>query len=232
MTHTTPTHTGPSQNARPKGQLWLALTGLVLITSAASLALAEGDKAKDGEEENAAAAALEANAALPEPSGDQVVAGRKAFIEVAKVLQSPRCMNCHPTGDRPLQTDQSVPHAMNISRESLKSGMACSTCHREENSDEIGIIGGPPGAPHWGLPPEETPMIFQDLSPALLCDQLQDPVKNGNRSLQDLLEHVTKDPLVLWGWNPGGNRTKPPLTHQEFVRNFTLWVQAKGACPE
>ena len=32
-------------------------------------------------------------------------AGKKAFLDVARVLQSPRCMNCHPVGDAPLQTD-------------------------------------------------------------------------------------------------------------------------------
>ena len=29
------------------------------------------------------------------------------FMEIAQVLQSPRCMNCHPAGDAPLQTDES-----------------------------------------------------------------------------------------------------------------------------
>jgi len=31
-----------------------------------------------------------------------------------KVLQSPRCMNCHPNGDRPLQTDKNVVHAQKM----------------------------------------------------------------------------------------------------------------------
>ncbi|HTD41348.1 MAG TPA: hypothetical protein VK671_12055, partial [Mucilaginibacter sp.] len=29
----------------------------------------------------------------------------KAFMSVYKVLMSPRCMNCHPAGDVPLQGD-------------------------------------------------------------------------------------------------------------------------------
>jgi hypothetical protein len=28
------------------------------------------------------------------------------FEEAGKVLQHPRCMNCHPAGERPRQTDQ------------------------------------------------------------------------------------------------------------------------------
>src|SRR5687767_5514204 len=36
----------------------------------------------------------------------------KAFMDVYKVLMSPRCMNCHPSGDVPLQGDDSRLHAM------------------------------------------------------------------------------------------------------------------------
>jgi hypothetical protein len=35
----------------------------------------------------------------------------KAFLQVYKVLMSPRCMNCHPAGDQPLQGDDSRLHA-------------------------------------------------------------------------------------------------------------------------
>ena len=40
----------------------------------------------------------------------------KAFMDVYKVLMSPRCMNCHPSGDRPLQGDDSHMHIMNVQR--------------------------------------------------------------------------------------------------------------------
>src|SRR6266545_4787669 len=36
----------------------------------------------------------------------------KAFMDVYKVLMSPRCMNCHPSGDVPLQGDDSHLHTM------------------------------------------------------------------------------------------------------------------------
>jgi hypothetical protein len=36
---------------------------------------------------------------------DRASRSRAMFAEVAKVLTGPRCMNCHPAGDHPLQGD-------------------------------------------------------------------------------------------------------------------------------
>jgi hypothetical protein len=157
--------------------------------------------------------------------------GAKAFRDVAAVLLSPRCMNCHPSGEAPLQTDQSRPHAMNVTRASVEAGLACSTCHQEKNSEAVGVAGGPPGAPHWGLPPRDMPLIFQGLSVSALCANLKNPDKNGHRNLEAILEHVSRDPLVLWAWAPGGKRTVPPLTHERFVAAAATWVASGGACP-
>jgi cytochrome c1 len=158
--------------------------------------------------------------------------GREAWATVYKTLMSPRCMNCHPAGDAPLQTDMSRPHAMNISRKSVESGLACSTCHQTKNSEAVGVAGGPPGAPNWHLPDVEMPLIFQGRSARELCEQLKRPQDNGYKTLAALRHHVAHDPLVLWGWSPGGKRTKPPVTHEAFVAAFDLWVQSGGACPE
>jgi hypothetical protein len=165
------------------------------------------------------------------PGGDAVTAGKRAFADVARVLQSPRCRNCHPAGNAPLQTDAGKPHAMNISRASAAAGVPCVSCHQDRNSEALHIAGGPPGAPHWGLPPAETPMVFEGKTVTQLCEQLKDPERNGHRSLAMLLDHVSHDPLVLWGWSPGGTRTTPPLPHDEFIAAFTAWVAGDAACP-
>jgi hypothetical protein len=164
-------------------------------------------------------------------TGASTSAGQKSFATVAKVLQSPRCMNCHPAGDRPLQGDAGRPHRMWISRASVEAGLPCSTCHQERNSEAVGVVGGPPGAPHWGLPPKETPMVFQGKTVRALCEQLKDPAQTGGRDLAALLHHVEEDPLVLWGWSPGGKRKKPPVSHADFVAAFRTWVASGGACP-
>jgi hypothetical protein len=168
---------------------------------------------------------------LASAADDKVTAGKQAFAEVARVLQSPRCRNCHPTGDRPLQGDPGKPHAMNISRASVAAGLPCTTCHQERNADAIGIPGGPPGAPHWSMPTADHPMVFQGKAVTALCEQLKDPAQNGQRTLTQLLDHVSHDPLVLWGWSPGGTRPVPPLSHDQFVAAFAAWVASNGACP-
>ena len=170
-------------------------------------------------------------AAAGAPSGDAVTASKRAFADVARVLQSPRCRNCHPSGNAPLQTDAGKPHAMNISRASAAAGVPCASCHQERNSEAIHIAGGPPGAPHWGLPPAETPMVFEGKTVTALCEQLKDPERNGHRSLAMLLDHVSHDPLVLWGWSPGGTRTTPPLPHDKFIAAFSAWIAGDAACP-
>lgn len=153
-------------------------------------------------------------------------AGEQAFQQVATVLQSPRCMNCHPAGDAPLQGDASLPHTMQVRRDSAGVGLPCNTCHRPDAYDAPHL---PPGNPTWHLAPAG--QVFEGLSVAELCVSLKDPERNGGRSLDQLLEHVTHDSLVLWGWSPGGGRSTPPLDHPTFVDAFTKWVDAGGPCP-
>jgi hypothetical protein len=162
---------------------------------------------------------------------DRFEAGRRAFADVYAVLESPRCRNCHPAGERPLQGDARLPHKMNISRASSALGLECSACHQTRNSEALGIAGGPPGAPGWGLPPLATPMVFEGKTVRALCEQLKDPDRTGGRNLAALLAHVSDDPLVLWAWSPGGRRTVPPRSHESFVAAFRTWVASEGSCP-
>lgn len=153
-----------------------------------------------------------------------------AFVDVARVLQSPRCLNCHPNGNAPLQGDHAAPHAMGITRDIERTGTTCQTCHRETAVSTDAHM--PPAVKNWHLPPEATPMIFQGRTPAALCRQLKDPKQNGNFDLAALLKHVSHDDLVLYGWNPGAGRTLPPLPHDVFVARFKQWADAGGPCPE
>src|SRR6478736_5730475 len=138
----------------------------------------------------------------------------KAFMDVYKVLMSPRCMNCHPAGDVPLTGDNSQLHNMFPKRGKDGKGvyaMKCSNCHQPTN---IEGLNKPPGHPNWHLPPANMKMIFQGRTPNQLAKQLINPKTNGNKTLQQLIEHAD-DGLVMGAWDPGEGRTVPPMSHEE-----------------
>ncbi len=159
-------------------------------------------------------------------------ASRAAFLQVYRVLTSPRCQNCHPVGDAPLQGDDSHAHLQNVKRGADGHGvtaMRCDTCHQTAN-----LAGAhmPPGNPKWALPPPAQQMVFVGRSPAQLCKQIKDPKQNGGRSLEKLLDHIANDDLVGWGWNPGDGRALPPLSREDTVAQVKIWIAGGAACPE
>lgn len=156
----------------------------------------------------------------------------EAFKEAYKVLMHPRCMNCHPSGDAPLQGDDSHIHAQNVTRGKDGKGvyaMKCSNCHQKENTPGLNM---PPGDPEWHLPPANMKMVFQGKTPAQLAAQFKDPKQTG-KTLQQMLKHVEEDHLVInSGWNPGEGRTTPPLSHAEFAAKFREWIEKGAVIPK
>ena len=156
--------------------------------------------------------------------------GAALFKAIAAVLQSPRCINCHPRGDRPTQGDDRHTHLMNVQRGADGSGMPamrCSTCHQAHNNEALGI----PGAPGWHLAPAS--MGWVGLSEGNLCRTLLDRRKNGGRSVADLVDHMTGgDALVTYAWNPGGQRTPPPLSVDALKAAVDAWAAAGAPCPK
>jgi mono/diheme cytochrome c family protein len=169
----------------------------------------------------------------PARAGNQDdAASRAAFLEAYKVFMHPRCMNCHPSGDVPLQGDDSHLHAQNVKRGPDGKGLyalKCANCHQDANLPGENM---PPGNANWHLPKPEMPLVFQGKSPAELALQLKDPKQNGRKTLEQLLQHVSEDKLVLGGWDPGDGRTKPPLTHAEFAAKVREWIEKGAAIPE
>lgn len=152
-----------------------------------------------------------------------------AFRDIATVLQSPRCMNCHVMGDRPRQGDDRHLHAQNVMRGPDGKGlpgMRCSNCHQQNNHESA---GGPPGAPDWQMPRASQPMAWEGLSVGDLCRAITDPKRNGNRRPADLIPHMNTS-LVVWAWNPGPERTTPPLSYDQFTSQMHEWVATGAAC--
>lgn len=165
-------------------------------------------------------------AAVPAHADD----GWSAFVAVASVLQSPRCLACHVPGDTPLQDGHL--HTMNVKRGRDGRGssvLRCTTCHQPQNSE---LPHAPPGAPDWRLPPPNQKMAWQGLGLTALCEALKDPARNGGRNLAQLEDHLRTDAIVGWGFAPGPGRQLPPLSRAQLLARFSEWTAAGAPCKE
>lgn len=159
-------------------------------------------------------------------------ASQQAFLQVYKVLMSPRCLNCHPAGDVPFQGDNQQFHTMGVQRGEDGKGLyalKCANCHQPENTPGLNT---PPGNPGWRLPEAKMKLVFEGKTPRQLALQLKDTKKNGGKTMEELFHHIAEDTLVLWGWHPGEGRTLPPLKHDEFVKQFREWIDKGVAVPD
>lgn len=159
-------------------------------------------------------------------------ASLEAFRRLAPVLQHPRCMNCHPRGDSPTQSDRMVAHLPPVKRgpDGRGQGLRCGVCHGAKNNDAIGA----PGAPDWHLAP--LGMGWQGLTVPQICASLTDKRINGGRAPAAIAEHLATDALVAWAWKPGVHpggraRSQPPVSHREFGAAARRWAATGAHCP-
>ncbi|APQ19172.1 hypothetical protein [Maribacter hydrothermalis] len=156
------------------------------------------------------------------------------FNKMMDVLSHKRCVNCHPNDNVPKQGEDSHPHYFDMKRGEENLGFQatkCTTCHQSENNEYSGV----PGAPHWSLAPAS--MMWEGLSRVEIAESMMDPIRNGNRSAEDILHHLTEDELVLWAFNPGVDadgvpREKPPLTKEDYIMAVKNWFAAGAVIPK
>ena len=162
-------------------------------------------------------------------SGIRDPAARSAalFTEAGRVLQHPRCLNCHPGGDRPSQ-GEGYPHQPAVQRGADGLGvttMRCATCHQAANFDP----GRVPGNPKWRLAPIE--MAWQQRTLGQICEQVKDPARNGGHTLAEIVDHMSRDELVGWAWKPGVGREPVPGTQAAFGALVKAWADSGAVCP-
>jgi hypothetical protein len=176
-------------------------------------------------------------AALKTPSEFQSIANqgdrsRAIFAEIGKVLTHPRCMNCHPAGEHPLQGADHHEHKPVVWRSDTGSfGTPCGECHTEQNVTlhEAAGYKSIPGHPRWGVAPLS--MAWEGRSIGDICRQLKDTAQNGGRDLALLQEHIAKDDLVAWGWNPGPGRDPAPGSQESAGKLVQAWIDTGAECP-
>ncbi len=150
------------------------------------------------------------------------------FEEAGKVIQHPRCVNCHPATDRPLQGDEARLHVPAVQRGEGGLGVAglrCTTCHGAANYDPAGV----PGHPEWLLAPIE--MAWEGRTLGQICAQIKDPALNGGKDMAELVEHMAHDSLVGWGWSPGAGRAPAPGDQASFGDLIEAWAATGAHCP-
>jgi hypothetical protein len=165
-------------------------------------------------------------------TGDATKRSIALFEEAGKVIQHPRCINCHPAGDRPSQGMASRPHEPWVRRGADgfgAVGMRCGTCHQGSNFDPGASAISVPGHPKWHVAPIE--MAWQGKTLGAICRQIKDPGRNGGHTLEQIVTHMSDDSLVGWAWAPGSGREPAPGTQAAFGQLIRAWVESGAACP-
>jgi hypothetical protein len=80
--------------------------------------------------------------------------------DIAPVMLSSRCVNCHAAGDTPTQGDDRHVHAPPVTRQT-----DCQQCHGNSNG---ATLGSAPGEPNWRM----APFVFAGKEMAQLCLQI------------------------------------------------------------
>ena len=199
---------------------WIAVLGAVLM---APLAVAQSNP--DNARSSSPSDTLQPLSAFADIA-DNTQRARALFAEIGKVIQHPRCVNCHPRTDRPLQGEASALHQPLVVRGAGgmgAAGMVCITCHNAENFRNV------PGHPRWHLAPAE--MAWEGKSLTEICDQIKDRERNGGKTLAELGEHMANDTLVSYGWRPPAHLEPAPGDQQRFGQLFHAWLEAGAHCP-
>ena len=158
----------------------------------------------------------------------------KNFHKMMDVLTHKRCVNCHPNDNIPKQGEDSHPHYFGISGGQNNMGYQatkCTTCHQSENNDYAGV----PGNPEWALAPHS--MKWEGLDRYEIAASILDSKRNGGRTNEETMHHLTEHSLVLWAWNPGINaagipREKPPVPLEEYKKVVKQWFKDGAIIPQ
>ena len=196
-----------------------AATFAALLLSSAAVADSSGERLRSPEDF--------------ESIRDRTVRSIALFTEAGKVLQHPRCLNCHPATRMPTQGEDLHPHIPLVQAGPEGRGtkaLPCSSCHGPQNAATLGTrVKSIPGNDHWALAPAS--MAWQGLSIAEICVQIKDPERNGNRSLAQIEKHLAEDHLVGWAWHPGEGRVPAPGTQAVFGALVHAWIETGARCP-
>lgn len=166
---------------------------------------------------------------------DEAARSVALFTEAGKVIEHPRCLNCHPVGNGPTQGMDMHPHQPPVVRGEADmgaAGMMCTTCHGAANVKLVAQaenVLSIPGNPTWMLAPASLAWAGKPLGE--ICAQIKDPELNSGKTLDEVAEDMATNELVGWAWDPGEGREPVPGTQAEFAALIKAWVESGAQCP-
>ena len=154
-----------------------------------------------------------------------------AFNTMMDVLTHQRCINCHPSDNVPKQGEDGRQHQFGITRANSIAATNCNTCHQDSNNNFSGV----PGEKEWALAPHS--MRWEGLSRTEIAESMMDPERNGNRTPEDIMHHLTEHALVLWAFEPGIGvdgkpREVPPVSKEDYIEAVKTWIEQGAQIPE
>lgn len=154
----------------------------------------------------------------------------QAFQRAAIVLRHPRCVNCHIPSDQPLIGEKGEVHPMRVARGADGQGtpaLRCSTCHQETNGE---LPHSPPGSKGWQLPSPEDRRPWAGMDDQKMCRGILAVMAKDGLNRETIVDYVGTDPRVLWSWDPGPGREKPPMDRLEFAALIRTWIEKGASC--
>ena len=155
-------------------------------------------------------------------------ARRHSSSKPGKSCTHPRCLNCHPAGDRPAAGRPVIPISRWVQRGADGHGLAamrCTTCHQAANYD-AGRHARPSGvASGAALDGVAGQVARRDLRAA------EGSGAQRRATSEEIVEHMAHDSLVGWGWTPGVGREPAPGTQAAFGALIKAWADTGAVCP-
>lgn len=152
---------------------------------------------------------------VPAPGVPQCVKAVSFRDELYPVFAHYRCINCH---GRVQPNPQAGSPAYPSRRHEAISPRSCRECHNVEKWTNEGV------PVFWN--------VFSDTmeNPAFVCSR----VKQNSVSRDKLYHHLTKDPRMVWAFNPDSHQLPPkgpaPGGHAAFTQKMMAWFDAGKPC--
>ena len=115
--------------------------------------------------------------------------------------------------NRAIQRQVHVPPITRGPHDSGPPGLQCAACHQKKNFAAQRCAG------RTELASRAAFAGWEDKTPGELCRSVLDRRTNGNKSVAEIVKHMTDDELVAWGWDAGTETRREKTASRSRSRN-------------